>query len=294
MLILPHAGHISEFVTDAQGTAWNGTCTQTALEICLAVVEGREPAQAHMVQLTRDMIAKGICGANGAATLWAVAREARDTGHGVALEWDYQQPLQGDWHKALLDNAGLRPILLQVANGQALVDTETGSRDESSLHYHAIAVVGRQDNGYICADGDNPQVSERFQIYPYETLANAVPCGLLILDMPASASTALLPAGWTDDGAALHAPNGHVVVRGFRHYCLEHPEVLRLFGRPIEDEHAEADVGDDGYWGAGTRQMFEAGGLIWVQRTGAIFPIWAGMLWVRDSTRLKAMQAQEK
>jgi len=202
--------------------------------------------------------------------------------------------LRSDWHKALLDSAGLRPILLQVANGQVLADIETGSRDESSLHYHAIAIVGRQDNGYICADGDNPQVSERFQIYPYETLANAVPCGLLILDMPATVSASSLPAGWTDDGTTLHAPNGHVVVRGFRQYCLDHPEVLRIFGRPIEDEHVEADVGDDGYWGAGTRQMFEAGGLIWVQRTGTIFPIWAGMLWVRDSTRLKAAQGQEK
>ena len=78
-LLLPHAGHISEF---ADG--FNGTCTQTALEVCLACVEERIPTQAHMVALTRDMIAKGICAANGAATLWAVAHEARDLGRTVA------------------------------------------------------------------------------------------------------------------------------------------------------------------------------------------------------------------
>lgn len=295
-LILPYAGHISEFVTDDQGKHWNGTCTQTALEVCIAIVEKRVPTQAHMVQITRDMIAKGTCAADGAATLWAVAKAARDLGHGVALEWDYQEPLQGDWHKVLLDNAGLRPILLQVANGRALVDAETGSRDESGLHYHAIAICGKQGDGYVVADGDNPQVAARFQIYDYATLASAVPCGLLVLDMPAPVvvppPAPVLPAGWSDDGTTLRAPNGHVVVRGFRAYCLANLAVMRLLALPIEDEQAVADVGDDGVWGGGTRQLFQVGGLIWVQRTGAIFPLWAGMLWARDAARLKDSQAQ--
>ena len=206
-LLLPDAGHISEFATDPiSGVTYTGACTQTALEVCLACVEGRAPTQARMVTLTRDMIGKGICAANGAATLWAVAKEARDLGHTLALEWDYQEPLSGDWHKALLDNAGLRPILLQVAVGMALTDAETGARDETTLHYHAIAIVGRQDDGYICADGDHPQVGARFQIYSYATLLAARPCGLLILDMPARPTSIPLPPGWGDDGARLLGP----------------------------------------------------------------------------------------
>ncbi len=210
--LLAHAGHISEFAVDpVTGAHYTGTCTQTALEVCLACVEGRTPTQAHMMELTRAMIAKGICAANGAATLWAVAKQARDTGHAVALEWDYHEPLAGDWHKVLRDNAGLRPILLQVAVGMALTDAETGTRDETTLHYHAIAVVGWQDDGYICADGDHPQVGTRFQIYPYATLLAARPCGLLVLDVPPRPATNL-PAGWQDDGTQLlgpPAPDGH-------------------------------------------------------------------------------------
>ncbi len=206
--LLPHAGHISEFARDPEtGVVYNGTCTQTALEVCLACAEGRAPTQEHMVQITREMIAQGICAANGAATLWAVAREARELGHAVALEWDYQEPLQGDWHKVLLDNAGLRPILMQVAVGMALVDAETGVRDEAQdLHYHAIAIVGRQDDGYIVADGDHPQVSERFQVYTFPTLQAAQPCGLLILEIPARIGTPKLPEGWSDDGTRLFGP----------------------------------------------------------------------------------------
>ena len=208
-LLLPHAGHISEF---AEG--FNGTCTQTALEVCLACVEQRAPTQEHMVAITREMIAKGICAANGAATLWAVAHEARDLGRSVAIEWDYQEPLQPDWHKALLDNAGLRPILMQVAVGMALVDAETQIRDEAQqLHYHAIAIVGRQDDGYVVADGDHPQVTERFQVYTYPTLQAAQPCGLLVLDMPLpTIPHSNLPTGWVDDGTQLLGPtaaDGH-------------------------------------------------------------------------------------
>ena len=312
--ILPHAGHISEFVTDAQGKYWNGTCTQTALEVCLACVEGRAPTQAHMVQITRAMLAQGLCDANGAATLWAVAKVARDSGHNVTLEWDYHEPLAGDWHTVVRTNAGQRPILMQLATGQALTDVETGSHDEGGLRYHAIAICGIQANGYVCADGDNPEVSERFQIYDYATLVQAVPCGLLVLDMAVAAPsppppappvvtpppvampppvvTTPLPADWSDDGTTLRAPNGHVVVRGFRQFCLAHRETLGTFGEPIEDEQAVADVGDDGLWGAGTRQLFQAGGLLWVQRTGAIFPLWVGMLWARDAARLVAAQTQ--
>lgn len=186
--ILPGLGThgITEFQKDPKtGKVYNGTCTQTALEVCIAGAEKRAPNGDEVVRITEDMIAKNLCSANGAATLWAVAKEARDLGHHVALEWDYGQ--LGDWHKALLDNAGLRPILLQVANGNALIDAQTGKRNEAgargALHYHAIAIVGKGDLGYDCADGDHPEVISRWQTYTYQTLVAAQPCGLMILNL---------------------------------------------------------------------------------------------------------------
>jgi len=238
-LILPHAGHISEFYTDSTGKYWNGTCTQTALEVCLACAEGRAPTQAHMAELVRRMVAAGTAGTSGAATVAAVSAVAHALGHSIALEWDYAEPLAGDWHAHLLADAGHRPILLQIANGAALVDTETGIRDEAGLHYHAIAIVGKTPQGYVCADGDHPQVTTRFQIYSYATLAAANPCGLLILDMPSGGTPVTIPTGWTDDGTKLIAPNGNLVVRGFRDLIHNAPswdaadqplEVERIFG----------------------------------------------------------------
>lgn len=182
--LLPHFGHIAEFYRDPlTGQEWNGTCTQTALEVCVASLDGRAPWQNHMCLIARDMVANKMCAPNGASTLTAIAKEARALGYKTPVEWGFQQPLSEDWHDLLLANAGIHPILMQVANGLALVDAETESKDESGLHYHAIAIGGKQQHGYICADGDNPQVGTRNQIYTWDTLKLAVPCGLLMVTL---------------------------------------------------------------------------------------------------------------
>jgi hypothetical protein len=196
--ILPHATHFSEFAG-----GFNGTCTQTALAVCLGIADGAGADQDRMLLLTRDMLAKKLCGANGAATVAAVAQEARDHGFTIDTEWDFGA--MGDWHTKLRTLAGHKPILLQIANGAALVDAETGAKDEAGLHYHAIAIVGYQDNGYICTDGDNPEVASRFQVYSYATLAAAQPCGLLIINLVHPPEPTLPDGTTAAQVAALHS-----------------------------------------------------------------------------------------
>lgn len=185
-------GHgISEFSDDR---SLNGTCTQTALEVCVAAVQNRAPdtsrmiAYTHVMQKLRDAAGNPLAAANGATTLAHIAWYARAVlGMTVATEWDYAEPLSQDWLSLLRAHAGTQPILMQVAHGAALIDAETHVRPEAAvrgLRYHAIAIVGRQEDGYIVADGDNPQVTQRFQIYDRATLAAAVPCGLMMLAMP--------------------------------------------------------------------------------------------------------------
>jgi hypothetical protein len=208
--ILPHATHFSEFATDpVTGVHYNGTCTQTALAVCLGIADEAGADADRMMLLTRDMISKKLCAANGAATVAAVAQEARDHGFTIDTEWDFGS--LGDWHTKLKTLAAHKPILLQIANGQALTDAETGAKDESGLHYHAIAIVGYQDNGYVCADGDNPQVAERFQIYSYATLAAAQPCGLLIINLVKPPETTLADGTTAAQVAALKADNARYV-----------------------------------------------------------------------------------
>ena len=101
----------------------------------------------------------------------------------VAEERRYREPLADDWRDLLAAHTGLRPIVLQVARGEALTDAETGAHDEVGLRYHALAIIGSRDDAYLAVDGDNPEVTRRFQVYSPATIAAALPCGLLILEM---------------------------------------------------------------------------------------------------------------
>jgi hypothetical protein len=212
-VLIQFAAWFSEFFG-----GFNGTCTQAALAICIGIAKGKPATQDDMLFLVHDMLQKKLCGPNGAATLHAAAEEARDVlGGGVLIEWDYTNPLGHDWAGTLTRYAGVKPILLQVLNGQALHDANTGSADESGLHAHAIAVLGMEGQNFICADGDNPEVSKQYQVYSLEVLTAAQPCGLLMLDT----FWEHVPAGWKDDGKVLTAPNGVAVAAQFRQMILD-------------------------------------------------------------------------
>jgi hypothetical protein len=217
--MLPFAAHFAEFAG-----GFNGTCTQTALSICVGAAKGRPATQDDMVWMTHDMLNKKLCGPNGASTLAAAAVESRDLlgPQSTLIEWDYGQPFGHNWQATLEDYAGVKPILLQLLNGQALHDAQTGVGDESGLHAHAVAVLGIGAVGVICADGDHPEVAQRFQVYTFATLTAAQPCGLLMLQT----QWAHIPQGWTDDGQVLFGPNKVPVVNKFRALILGDPNWL--------------------------------------------------------------------
>ena len=169
-----------------EDTQFFGSCGQTALAVCMACAAGNpstfEGVGELMIHITQSMIASGIASPNGAARLTAYAQQARTMGAKIRSEIPYHEPLF-DWQELLKEQAGIRPILLQVAHGGKLTDSETGRHDDEALRYHAFAVVGVRDDGYICADSAHPEITRRFQIYSLETLVNALPCGMLILEM---------------------------------------------------------------------------------------------------------------
>ncbi|GLV60769.1 hypothetical protein KDH_75880 [Dictyobacter sp. S3.2.2.5] len=83
-----------------------------------------------------------------------------------------------------------------------------------------------------------------------------------------------VPAGWKDDGTTLTAPNGKVVVKGFRDYILTHG--WDSDDLPLENEQgvAQLEVGNPGL-GGGTRQRFRRTTLEW-SATHPVFEAWTG------------------
>ncbi len=237
-----NAQHISEFAG-----GYNGTCTQTSAAVCLAAAQNTpttaDDVTALMLSMTKQMIADGTASANGAATLANMAAELRKRGAIIATEWDYQgDRLPQDWHTLIKNNAGVRPILLQLANAQAIHDV-SGAAEDQNVHYHAIAVVGIADNGYVVSDPNNPTVASTFDIYNYQALYDASPCGLIMLDMPVPmpAPESRIPTGWRDDGTTLTAPNGLTMTGPMRAYVLDPSHAWRADDIPLEEAHETAD-----------------------------------------------------
>lgn len=87
-------------------------------------------------------------------------------------------------------------------------------------------------------------------------------------------SSMTVPAGWTDDGTTLTAPNGIPVVHGFRAYLLALPWDAEDWPLAAEASVASVEVGNPAI-GAGSRQDFRKGSLGYTTARG-VYPIWVG------------------
>jgi len=82
-----------------------------------------------------------------------------------------------------------------------------------------------------------------------------------------------LPLGWHDDGKTLTAPNGRVVVGGFRDHVLANAWAPDNF--PLENEQNLAHVEVAINSGMGTRQVFRTKMLVWYANRG-VQEAWVG------------------
>ena len=253
VLMLPApVGHLTEF-----WSGYTGTCGPTAATVADGAARGYVISEQTMVDMTHHMIANGWASSNGASTIGGLANEL--TSRGLTVHnYGYAEPFTVDWHGTLLQYAGVKPIIIELANGQALHDIETGSGENAvNLHYHYICIVGKQDDGYIVADGDNYQVLQRFQIYSYAVLAAAQPCAMIVVEMKRGGTPPVsgIPAGWSDNGSVLRAPNNpYSVTQGFRDFVIANN--WRNNDVPLNNAYG---------WGSngGTRQDFAFTSIVW-------------------------------
>lgn len=200
----------------------------------------------------------------------------------------YREPMpESDWRGFFQRHVGREAIVMETANGQALRDYLTGSGENArNLHYHFIMVAGWHPGGHSaranrdlpagwwCADGDNFDVGDVLQFYPDDVLAASRPCAAMAVyarvQLPPAGGGpggSTVPSGWKDDGKTLTAPNGHVVVLGFRDHILSRawpPDNV-----PLESErHIESLEWQNASLGAGERQVFQRTALRWNAATG--------------------------
>ena len=186
---LPVTGSIREFMNIPAGQPnagfrLRGTCGQTAVECAVAAVLGRKPTQSDMYKIYKDMHVNKKCDLSGASTMEELVWEVERMGIKILKHIDFENPLNSDSFTAdIRANAGVNPIVIEVARAYNLRDVETKAADEAGVEFHYIAILGKQKDGYICADGDNPEAGSRMQVYSLSTLLAAHPCAFMMLEM---------------------------------------------------------------------------------------------------------------
>ena len=249
----PNALHFSEF----QG-GYHGTCGETALATALVCasppIEDTQQAINLMLSMTKELIGLGWASSNGSTTTAHLHDEALRRGfhpdESTFISFSNSIPAT-KLHNLLLQTAGVKPVILEIARAYALPG------DESGVDYHFICVVGISPQGYICNDGDNSAIAAHLVTYSWSQIEAAAPCGVLVIEEQ-GAGVQGVPAGWRDDGVTLTAPNGFTAQHAFRAYILAHanwPPMLMPYG---------ADYAVTG----GDRHNFTLA-LEWVSATGA-------------------------
>ena len=150
----------------------------------------------------------GWAGTSGTEPLASIAKDLDLLGVRYTL-FPYREPWpEAEWHPLLLANAGRKPIVLQVANAEALPGDERGVR------YHFICVEEVDSRGYPTGDGDNAAApGGRLVTYDIGQLAAAQPCGMIVCE-PVSAGTSASSASSTKDAAGATGAAGAIDLTG--------------------------------------------------------------------------------
>lgn len=266
----------SEFVAGL-----TGTCGPNAAAMA---ERWSDQSQLNTLDVYHRMRAANRCDPNGAATMAALADDARAAGYSVDL-LPYREPTsESDWRAFFERHVGQRAVVYETAYGQALHDAISGLGENArDLHYHFVMIAGWHPGGHSaragrnlppgwwCADGANFAGGNALQFYPDDVLVASRPCAAMAIAPRVTAPTSgptHVPVGWHDDGHTLTALNGHRVILGFREYVLTQP-AWAPENVPLEDERHSAEVqpGNPAQ-GAGQRQVFLRLALEWTQAGG--------------------------
>jgi hypothetical protein len=232
------------------------------------------------------MFARGACAENGAATVYNMADELRRRGADIALQVNYSgNQMTLDWKTFLRQHVPEYPIVLQLAKSFNLANpmdvptvdsnprTARPGAGPNDFGYHAIAILGKQSNGYIVGDPDQAHGSARALVYSMQLLEACWPCGMIalrpksiVVPVPSPIGgipVADLPSGYSDKNDIITAPNGVQIIRGFANYIRNNPAFLAFAGQPLVPEYSTGNTNNAD--GVGVEQVFEKAGLCWTE-----------------------------
>ncbi|MBF6589405.1 MAG: hypothetical protein IVW57_02600 [Ktedonobacterales bacterium] len=218
-----------------------GACGPNALSMAESWALQRYVSTLAVYQRMR---AAGRADANGTSNASGLYAQAVADGFATAL-LPYREPMpEADWRGFFSTHVGVRAVVIELANGQALVDRLSGKGENArNLKYHFIVVVGWHAGGYSaraaralppgwwCADGDNFAAGDVLQFYPEAVLVAARPCATLAIAARTTGTSGSGGGGGASvtgdferlpDGRGKDTRTGELLGAGFLDYCLAH------------------------------------------------------------------------
>lgn len=116
---------------------------------------------------------------------------------------------------------------------------------------HIVLLTGLDGDNFLVRDSANVAYPNTLRAGPRRYRASLSILSATAI-VPYWEKLMIIPTGWTDNGNELKAPNGKIVVRGFREYILSNSWLPEDW--PLEEEHAAP---------GGTRQLFLCSLLCW-------------------------------
>lgn len=291
--MLPNAGSLSEF-----GGLFGDCGPDATLMLLHCLNPARYPLTfAALAAINADEAARHLEAANGAQNIPDM--DAYLSALGVTHRTvSYAQFNLSQFHADLHTEAGVHGVLWETSTAGAGLP-----EDERGVAYHFAGIVGIDDTaampdghtgGYYRVDGDSRTDSASgLPTAPIPTswqeIAASGPIAYIIIDsLPAAPSVGHVPAGWTDDGVKLTAPNGQPVVLGFRAHILGDPN-WSAANVPLEPErHLSAVSWANRLLGGGQRQLFASAILVYVSASAGVQLLDTG----RELAALEAIEVQ--
>lgn len=166
---------------------------------------------------------------------------------------------------------------------------------------HIFVVTGiASDGNFLCRDSANivppntlrpgPRTYDASKLV-FESATAVVPPWLPRPTYPLGV-TPMVPQGWSDANGILTAPNGFVVVKGFRDYILNNSWDATNY--PLENEHAvDSQELSNPALGPGTQQAFRLTVMEWTQAKG-VYLMWVGAELLATRAALAQLELQIK
>lgn len=214
---LPFANGGTQFIG-----GFRDMCGPFAMSRALTPYIKRPATDQDVLDIRAWLLNRGVFTSGAGTTVSGITTYMREHGYSVTvIPFSY----------AFNTTAAKNVIDASVERSAMVIELSRGGKlpyNEPGVQFHFVAIVGKAENGYYIANGDDIAGAKApLRMVTWQNLLDAGVCGLIVMPPlsvttppPPTTSSLSVPTGWRDNGTLLTAPNSIVVQHAYREMIL--------------------------------------------------------------------------